>query len=81
MDSGFGEDDILTQAAWIVGERYAQLELKAARSLIQDAFALLPWDLQDDYRDIQELHQAGRFQEANRAWEQWMAKARDMGLI
>ncbi len=80
MESDAAED-ILTQAAYIVDEHYAELELDAARSLIQDSFGLLPWELQEDYRDVQELYRLGKFAEANLAWELWMDKARDMGLI
>ncbi len=80
MDSGWG-DDVLTQAMWVVDQRYAELEREAARALIEGAFASLPFELQEDYREIMELHQAGRIEEANQLWEQWMATAREMGLI
>ena len=39
-------DDFLN----IANERWAELDSNAARSLILDSFALLPWDLQEDYR-------------------------------
>lgn len=65
----------------VANERWAKLDLDAARSLILDAFALLPWDLQEDYREIQELYHAGHLVEAGQAWDAWMDKAREMGLI
>ncbi len=80
MDGRYG-DDIFTQVMVVVDEHDARLDLDAARALIDGAFAALPWELQDDYRDIQELHRSGQYEEASRAWNAWMAKARDMGLI
>ena len=80
MENGSVED-ILNQAAAIANEHYAYLELDAARDLIRDAFALLPWELQEDYRDIQALYRMGKLEAANRAWDAWMENARDWGLI
>ncbi len=80
MESDAAED-ILVEAANIAGEHYAQLELDAARSLIRDAFGILPWELQEYYQDVQELYRLGKLAEANLAWDLWMDKARDMGLI
>ena len=73
--------DILSQASQVANDHYAALELDAARSLISGAFAALPWELQEDYREIQELHRLRKFGEANFAWDLWMDKARDMGLL
>lgn len=75
------EDDVINQALTVAGEHYARLEFEAARSLIFDAFAMLPWELQDDYRDVQDLYRLGKLEQANLAWDAWMDKAREMGLI
>ncbi len=74
-------DDVFSQALAVADEHFAQLELEAARSLIFDAFAMLPWELQDDYRDVQDLYREGKLEQANLAWDAWMDKAREMGLI
>lgn len=79
-----GEDDaedILSEAAEVAGERFARLELDAARDLIRDALAFLPWELQEAYARVLELYDQGRRSEAGAAWQEWMAMARDMGLI
>ncbi len=80
MDNGPVED-VLWQAAQVVDDHYAELELDDARSLIEGAFGALPWDLQEDYREIQDLYRQGKLREANFAWDLWMEKARDMGLL
>jgi hypothetical protein len=74
-------DDILTQALNIADDHYAELELDAARSLIRDAFVVLPYELQEGYREVQDLYRERKFVQANRAWEAWMDTARGMGLI
>ena len=74
-------EDILSQAAEVVDAHYAELELEAARALIRDAFAFLPWDLQGDYLEVRELQRAGKRREANLAWDAWMEKARNQGLL
>ena len=73
--------DVLNQAADVADAHYAELELEAARALIRDAFALLPWDLQGDYLEVRELQRAGKRHEANAAWDAWMEKARIKGLL
>lgn len=72
---------VLDEIMSIVEEHWTKLDLEAARSLIRDSFAVLPWDLQEAYREIQELYRAGRLEEASRAWDAWMEQAREMGLI
>ncbi len=73
--------DVLSQAADVADAHYAELEREAARALIRDAFALLPWDLQGDYLEVRELQRAGKRREANAAWDAWMEKARIRGLL
>ncbi len=72
---------MLDEFSNIANERWAELELEAARSLILGSFAALPWDLQEDYHEIQELYRARRLVEAGQAWDAWMDKARERGLI
>lgn len=74
-------DDILGQMAQVADEHFAYLERDNARRLILGAFGALPWDLQQDYLDVQDLYRMRRLREANLAWEEWMKKARDMGLL
>ncbi len=74
-------DDVLEQAAEAADEYVAKTELEAASDLIRDAFLFLPWQLQEGYWRVQELHNQHRRSEANAAWDEWMAEARSLGLI
>ncbi len=74
-------EDIFGEAAEVAEERFAKLELEAARDLIRNAFEFLPWELQEGYQRVLELYSQGRRSEAGAAWQEWMATAREMGLI
>ena len=65
-----------------VGEKsFAAHEREAAYDLIRDAFMALPWDLQDMYSDVVELHRQQRFKESTDLFEEWMDRARELGLL
>ncbi len=74
-------DDILSQAGQIAHEHFGLLERENARRLIEHAFDALPWELQQDYYDVQELYRMRRLKDSNLAWDLWMEKARGMGLL
>jgi hypothetical protein len=74
-------DDVLRQALYVADEHFAQLELNSARMLIRDAFEALPYELQEAYWEVQDLYSERRLVQANRAWDDWMDKARGFGLI
>jgi hypothetical protein len=74
-------EDILAQFDQVAEERFQQLELEAARNLIRDALGFLPWELQDGYYHIMELYREGKRSEAAWYWQEWLAVAREMGLI
>jgi len=73
--------DILEQFARVAEEHFTKLEREAARDLIESAFNLLPWELQEGYWQVVELYREGKIEEASKAWEEWMEEARELGLI
>ena len=65
-----------------VGEKhFAAEEREAAYDLIRDAFMALPWELQDMYADVVDLHRQRRFKESGELFEEWLDRARELGLI
>lgn len=74
-------EDILKQFAQVAEEHFTKLEREAARDLIENAFDLLPWELQEGYWQVMELYRERKLEEASKAWEEWMEEARELGLI
>jgi len=74
-------DDSLEQATQVVAERFTLWEREAARDLIQDAFYLLPWELQDLYLGVVELYRQGKLGESAKLFEEWLDQARELDLI
>ena len=65
-----------------VGEKhFAAQEREAAQDLIRDAFMALPSELQELYYDVVELHRQRKFKESSDLFEEWMDRARELGLI
>jgi hypothetical protein len=73
--------DILDQLARMAEKHFAAQEREAAWDLIRDAFGALPWELQDLYAAYVETYNAGRREQASQLFEEWMDKARELGLI
>lgn len=74
-------EDVLKQFAQVAEEHFAKHEREAAKDLIQNAFDFLPWELQEGYWRVVELYRERKISEAAKAWEEWMAQARELGLI
>jgi hypothetical protein len=73
--------DVLNVFAQVANEHFKLHERQAARDLIRDAFHILPWELQDLYRGVVELHRAGKREEASKLFEVWLEEARDLDLL
>ena len=74
-------EGILDRLVQVAENRFAAQDREAAQDLIRDGFGLLPWELQDLYFDMVDLYREGRREEAAELFEEWLAQARDLGLI
>jgi len=74
-------EDIVGRLVQVAENRFAAQEREAAQDLILTGFRLLPSELQDLYFDMQDLYREGRREEAAELFEEWLAQARDLGLI
>ena len=74
-------EEIFDQLNQVVNEHYAKKEREDAHDLIQNAFQLLPLELQELYYDIMQAYRAGKFEEASKLFEQWLDEAKELGLI
>ena len=74
-------EGILDQLVQVAENRFAAQEREAAQDLILTGFGLLPMELQDLYFDMRDLYREGRREEAAELFEEWLAQARDLGLI
>jgi len=74
-------DDIVGRLVQVAENRFAAQDREAAQDLIRAGFGLLPLELQDLYFDMQDLYREGRREQAAELFEEWLAQARDLGLI
>jgi hypothetical protein len=74
-------DDIVGRLVQVAENRFAAHDREAAQDLIRAGFGLLPLELQDLYFDMQDLYREGRREQAAELFEEWLAQARDLGLI
>jgi len=74
-------DDIVGRLVQVAENRFAAQEREAAQDLILTGFGLLPLELQDLYFDMRDLYREGRREEAAELFEEWLAQARELGLI
>ena len=74
-------EDIVDRLARLADKHFAAEEREAAWDLIRDAFGALPWELQDLYAAYVETYNSGQREKASQLFEQWMDRARELGLI
>ena len=74
-------EGILDRLVQVAENRFAAQDREAAQDLIRDGFGLLPWELQDLYFDMMDLYREGRREQAAELFEEWLAQARELGLI
>ncbi len=74
-------DETVGRIVRVAEKHFAAQEREAANDLIQDAFFALPEDLQEMYYDVVELHRQQKFKESSDLFEEWMDRARELGLI
>ena len=74
-------EGILDRLVQVAENRFAAQEREAAQDLILTGFGWLPWELQVLYFDMRDLYREGRREEAAELFEEWLAQARELGLI
>lgn len=74
-------DDIVGRLVQVAENRFAAQDREAAQDLIRSGFGLLPLELQDLYFDMVDLYREGKLEEASEVFEEWLAQARELGLI
>jgi len=74
-------EGILDRLVQVAENRFAAQEREAAQDLILTGFGWLPLELQDLYFDMRDLYREGRREEAAELFEEWLAQARELGLI
>ena len=74
-------DETVGRIVRVAEKHFAAQEREAANDLIQDAFFALPEELQEMYYDVVELHRQQKFKESSDLFEEWMDRARELGLI
>ena len=74
-------EDIVDRLVRVAENRFAAQDREAAQDLIRDGFGLLPLELQDLYFDMVDRYREGRREEAAELFEEWLAQARERGLI
>ncbi len=74
-------DEVVGRIVRVAEKHFAAEEREAANDLIHDAFFALPQDLQEMYYDVVELHRQRKFKESSDLFEEWMDRARALGLI
>ena len=74
-------EGILGRLVQVAEKRFAAQDREAAQDLIRAGFGLLPLELQDLYFDMQDLYREGRREQAAELFEEWLAQARELGLI
>jgi hypothetical protein len=73
--------DIVDRLVQVAENRFAAQDREAAQDLIRTGFGLLPLELQDLYFDMVDRYREGRREEAAELFEEWLAQARELGLI
>lgn len=74
-------ESIVGRLVQVAENRFAAQEREAAQDLIRDAFMALPQELQEMYYEVVELHRQRKFKESSDLFEEWMDRARELGLI
>ncbi len=73
--------DIINRLVQVAEKRFAAQDREAAQDLIRTGFGLLPLELQDLYFDMVDLYREGKREQAAELFEEWLAQARELGLI
>ncbi len=74
-------EDIIDRLVRVAENHFDAQEREAAHDLLRDGFALLPTELQDLYLDVTDLYREGKIEQAAELFEEWLAQARELGLI
>ena len=74
-------EDVVGQLVQVAENRFAAQDREAAQDLIRSGFGLLPLELQDLYFDMVDLYREGKREQAAELFEEWLAQARELGLI
>ena len=74
-------EDTLGRLVQVAENRFAAQDREAAQDLLRAGFGLLPLELQDLYFDMVDLYREGKREEAAELFEEWLAQARELGLI
>ena len=74
-------EDIVGRLVQVAENRFAAQDREAAQDLIRSGFGLLPLELQDLYFDMVDLYREGKREQAAELFEEWLAQARELGLI
>ncbi len=75
------DSDVLDAFEQVAQKQFERDEREAAEDLIRDALGLLPWELQELYSDYLALYRKGEREQADKLFEAWMDRARELGLI
>ncbi len=73
--------DVVNRLVQVAENRFAAQDREAAQDLIRTGFGLLPLELQDLYFDMVDLYHEGKLEQAAELFEEWLAQARELGLI
>ncbi len=74
-------EGIVGRLVQVAENRFAAQDREAAHDLILTGFGLLPLELQDLYFDMVDLYREGKREQAAELFEEWLAQARELGLI
>ncbi len=74
-------EGIVGRLVQVAENRFAAQDREAAHDLILMGFGLLPLELQDLYFDMVDLYSEGKREQAAELFEEWLAQARELGLI
>ena len=78
---GDQSEDIVGRLVQVAENRFAAQDREAAQDLIRTGFGLLPLELQDLYFDMVDRYREGKREQAAELFEEWLAQARELGLI
>ena len=74
-------EGIVGRLVQVAENRFAAQDREAAQDLIRTGFGLLPLELQDLYFDMVDLYREGKREQSAELFEEWLAQARELGLI